>query len=87
MTKIEGVVGYRPSDSHVEEVTAPPYDVIKPGSRLETLLFARPNSISHVDLGADPVAKMEEMVRRERERERMQQPANPTSMFAMLELS
>lgn len=54
MPKIAGLVGYRPNESHVEELTAPPYDVIKPGSPLENLLRHRPHSLYHITLGENP---------------------------------
>jgi uncharacterized protein (DUF1015 family) len=49
-----GLVGLRPDPSKVAEVTAPPYDVIKKGSALEALLFARPESLAHVTVGDRP---------------------------------
>lgn len=36
--EIKGLVGYRPTVEAVGEVTAPPYDVIKPGTPLENVL-------------------------------------------------
>ncbi|MDQ3035830.1 MAG: DUF1015 domain-containing protein [Myxococcota bacterium] len=49
-----GLRGLRPAPEQVALVTAPPYDVIKKGSRLEALLAARPQSLYHVTLGEHP---------------------------------
>ncbi|TVR45095.1 MAG: DUF1015 family protein [Planctomycetota bacterium] len=62
MTAITGLVGLRPTPAAAAEVAAPPYDVIKPGSRLESLLAARPASLTHVTLGADPKAALDQLV-------------------------
>jgi uncharacterized protein (DUF1015 family) len=56
LTKIFGLTGLRPSEGWVEKVTCPPYDVIKPGSPLDTLLKANPDSLYHVILGDSPLA-------------------------------
>lgn len=54
MIATRGLVGLRPDPAVVRRVTAPPYDVIKPGSALEKLLSAEPLSLYHVTLGKDP---------------------------------
>jgi uncharacterized protein (DUF1015 family) len=51
-----GLVGVRPLPERAARVTAPPYDVIKPGTPLEARLFAEPHSLVHVTLGEDPGA-------------------------------
>ena len=51
-----GLVGVRPAPSLAHRVTAPPYDVIKPGTPLEARLFAEPLSLVHVTLGKEPAA-------------------------------
>lgn len=61
MTRIDGLVGLRPDPAQVATITAPPYDVIKPGSPLEALLAARAESVYHVTLGADPGAALERL--------------------------
>lgn len=51
-----GLVGLRPRDSDAAmRVVTPPYDVIKPGSALESRLSANPESLFHVILGDAPV--------------------------------
>ncbi len=66
MTAIEGLVGLRPHVDCVETVSAPPYDVIKPGTELETLLRSREESLFHVTLGDTPVESLQELIKNER---------------------
>lgn len=61
MVAIAGLVGLRPAETSVAAVTAPPYDVIKPGTALEARLQAEPASIYHVILGDDPAAAVERL--------------------------
>lgn len=56
MVATRGLIGVRPLPALASRVTAPPYDVIKPGTPLEARLFAEPHSLVHVTLGADPGA-------------------------------
>ena len=56
MVATRGLVGVRPLPERAARVTAPPYDVIKPGTPLEARLFAEPHSLVHVTLGEDPGA-------------------------------
>jgi len=58
MVDIRGLVGLRPAVAAVARVSCPPYDVIKPGSKLEATLDAEPASAFHVTLGADPVSAL-----------------------------
>src|SRR5688572_1222823 len=58
-----GLVGLRPDPARVADVTAPPYDVIKKGSALEKLLFARPLSLAHVTVGEAPTEAFESLRR------------------------
>ena len=58
MTQIQGLVGHRPTPQAVTRVTAPPYDVVKPGTPLETLLKAQPDNLWHVTLGPDPLGAL-----------------------------
>lgn len=62
MTEIAGLVGLRPAPGRAADITAPPYDVIKDGSRLRALLDARPDSLHHVTLGDDPKAALDHLV-------------------------
>lgn len=62
MTAIAGLVGFRPAPEHAAAVAAPPYDVIKPGSRLESLLKQRPQCLTHVTLGDDPKAALDRLL-------------------------
>jgi len=59
MTAITGLSGFRPAPAVVASITVPPYDVIKPGTQLETLLKSNPRNLWHVTLGPDPVAALE----------------------------
>lgn len=54
MANISGLHGLRPAPEAAEQLTTPPYDVIKEGSPLEALLSAIPSSFFHVTLGPDP---------------------------------
>lgn len=56
MVATTGLVGVRPAPALAQRVTAPPYDVIKPGTPLEARLFAEPLSLVHVTLGKEPGA-------------------------------
>lgn len=61
MTIISGLTGFIPRPERVRDVVAPPYDVIKPGSALETLLKARGGNLWHVTLGPDPQSALAEL--------------------------
>jgi uncharacterized protein (DUF1015 family) len=63
MVAVLGLHGLRPAPAHAARVTSPPYDVIKPGSRLEALLAKDPASLYHVILGEDPVGAVARMER------------------------
>ena len=58
MVATRGLVGLRPSPEAVAQVTSPPYDVIKPGSKLEARLSQEPRSLFHVILGEDPAGAL-----------------------------
>jgi len=64
MTAICGLRGLRPAPESVESLTTPPYDVIKEGSPLETLLSGNPQSFFHVTLGPNPAEALTELRRR-----------------------
>jgi uncharacterized protein (DUF1015 family) len=64
MVDIIGLTGLRPAQATIAEVTTPPYDVIKPGSPLESWLRASPNSLYHVTLGTDPAATLGRLIDR-----------------------
>lgn len=57
-----GLTGLRPSPDRVSRVASPPYDVIKPGTQLETRLAAEPSSLFHISLGDEPAAARDRMV-------------------------
>ncbi|MFK7987525.1 MAG: DUF1015 family protein [Sandaracinaceae bacterium] len=57
-----GLVGLRPAPQHVADVVTPPYDVIKPGSALESRLKARSASIFSVILGETPRPALDRLV-------------------------
>ena len=58
MTTINGLTGLLPRPECVNALVAPPYDVIKPGTPLESLLQARAGNLWHVTLGPDPLAAL-----------------------------
>jgi uncharacterized protein (DUF1015 family) len=62
MTAVAGLVGFRPAPQRCHEVVAPPYDVIKPGSRLEALCASRPHCLTQVTLGEDPRAALQRLL-------------------------
>lgn len=59
MADIAGLHGLRVAKDKVEALTTPPYDVIKEGSPLESLLRDNPDSFFHVTLGPDPAGALE----------------------------
>ncbi len=58
MTAIIGLTGLRPAPDHVAQVSAPPYDVIKPGTPLAARLAQEPLSITQVTMGQDPATAL-----------------------------
>ncbi|MDB4285861.1 DUF1015 family protein [bacterium] len=64
MAEIKGLTGLRPSIDQVSRVSAPPYDIIKPGSGLAKVLQSNANSLYHVLLGAEPAKKLRTLVDR-----------------------
>lgn len=62
MTRIFGLSGLRPSKEAVKAVTCPPYDVIKPGTKLEGLLNNNPVSLYHVVLGSHPLEALKKLI-------------------------
>jgi uncharacterized protein (DUF1015 family) len=57
-----GLTGLRPNPSRVSRIASPPYDVIKPGSKLERFLAERADSLFHIILGDDPAAARDRFV-------------------------
>lgn len=53
MAEIAGLQGLRAAKDKAEALATPPYDVIKEGSPLESLLSSNPDSFFHVTLGPD----------------------------------
>ena len=62
MTEIIGLTGYRPNSEKIDTITCPPYDVIKSGTPLESLLEERQESVFHVTLGSDPKAALDRLI-------------------------
>lgn len=63
MAIINGLVGLRPADNEaIERITVPPYDVIKPGSKLEQELQNNSTSLYHITLGSEPVNALEQLL-------------------------
>ncbi|MEA4891304.1 MAG: DUF1015 family protein [Peptococcaceae bacterium] len=63
MTNIYGLSGLRPAAEAVKPLTCPPYDVIKPGTRLEAILKANERSLYHIVLGEEPVETLAAFLR------------------------
>ncbi len=57
-----GLTGLRPDPAHASEIASPPYDVIKPGTPLETLLAGQPKSLFHIILGDEPGSARDRLV-------------------------
>lgn len=61
MVQIKGLTGIRPKTENVERVTCPPYDVIKEGTKLESLLQENEDSLYHITLGKEPLNALKRM--------------------------
>src|SRR5690606_30771733 len=64
MADIQGLQGLRASREKAASLATPPYDVIKEGSPLESLLSANPDSFFHVTLGPDAPGALDALVAR-----------------------
>lgn len=62
MAQIAGLHGLRAAANKAEALATPPYDVIKEGSLLETLLNSNPESFYHVTLGPNPAEDLQNLV-------------------------
>jgi len=62
MIEIIGLTGLRPTREKIKYFTCPPYDVIKPGTKLETILSANPDSLYHITLGSNPVGALTKFI-------------------------
>ena len=62
MVEIIGLTGLRPTRAKISRVTTPPYDVIKPGTPLESWLKANEDSLYHVILGSDPCSALNRLI-------------------------
>jgi len=62
MAEIKGLQGLRPAAERAGRVSSPPYDVIREGSPLESLLKSNPDSLYHIILGKDPAAVLEKFI-------------------------
>ena len=57
-----GLTGLRPDPARVSKIASPPYDVIKPGTRLEAHLAAERDSLFHIILGDRPAEARDRLV-------------------------
>lgn len=62
MAEVKGLTGLRPIDGSIGRITCPPYDVIKPGSKLEDALNREEQSLYHITLGKDPVGTLGKLI-------------------------
>jgi len=62
MAEVKGLTGLRPVAGSIGRITCPPYDVIKPGSKLETVLSRDEQSLYHITLGKEPVRSLQMLV-------------------------
>lgn len=63
MIDVQGLTGLRPAQGAVARITCPPYDVIKPGTKLEAVLKGNADSLVHITLGSDPNGALTELLR------------------------
>lgn len=63
MVEIRGLTGLRPRNEYLEEITCPPYDVIKPGSLLESCLQQKAASLYHLTLGQEPQNALQHLIK------------------------
>ena len=61
MADIAGLHGLRAAKEKARAISAPPYDVIKEGTPLESLLRGNPDSFWHVTLGPDPLGALRKL--------------------------
>jgi uncharacterized protein (DUF1015 family) len=61
MADIMGLSGLRVAKDKAQAVATPPYDVIKEGSPLESLLSGNPDSYFHVTLGPHPAQTLRDL--------------------------
>ncbi len=60
---VKGLTGLRPTKESVSKVSAPPYDVIKPGTDLENELNKNENSLFHITLGDQPKEVLDRLIK------------------------
>lgn len=63
MAEIKGLTGLRPVRDSVARITCPPYDVIKAGSPLESILQQNEDSLYHITLGQEPEKALDRLLR------------------------
>ena len=73
MVQTMGLTGLRPSCDSIGRITCPPYDVIKPGTKLQELLHENEDSLYHITLGQDPVGSLHRLI----ETKRLQEDLEP----------
>lgn len=61
MIEIKGLTGLRPAKESINQITCPPYDVIKTGTELETNLKNNPDSLYHITLGKHPAEALKRL--------------------------
>lgn len=64
MPDVRGLKGLRPHKEQITRITCPPYDVIKPGSELDTLLKNLEDSLYHITLGEKPLGALERLLKK-----------------------
>jgi uncharacterized protein (DUF1015 family) len=62
LVEIRGLKGLRPLQETVAQITCPPYDVIKAGSKLEHFLQKNDRSLFHITLGSRPKEALARLV-------------------------
>lgn len=63
MAEIKGLTGLKPTAESVNLITCPPYDVIKPQTKLESILKENLASLYHITLGKDPLGALERLIK------------------------
>lgn len=61
MAEVKGLSGLRPVGDSIKRITCPPYDVIKPGTALESCLKQNDDSLYHITLGTEPEKALERL--------------------------
>jgi len=62
MVEVRGLTGLRPATDSIGKITCPPYDVIKPGAKLDSVLRQNEDSLYHITLGQDPLGALKRLL-------------------------